>query len=83
MAAPAVSGVAALLYSAAPAWAARPVEAAALLRSTAVHIMSPNCAPVWAAPGGYPNCTYGYGEIDAYSAVEEGRRIPPPNASAE
>jgi len=77
MAAPAVSGVAALLYSAAPQWATHPDSTANLLRKTAFHINSADCASAWSAPNGYPNCVYGFGEIDAYMAVQEGLRTVP------
>jgi subtilisin family serine protease len=82
MATPAVSGVAALLYSAAPEWKNYPVETAELLRKKAVPIETADCAPPWGQPSDYPNCVYGFGEIDAYAAVLEGLNLVTKPASA-
>ena len=78
MAAPAVSGVAALLYSAAPEWAAHPDSAAELLRKTAApHRVSRLRLSLVGAWWTIPTALYGFGEIDAYVAVKVGTRTLP------
>lgn len=74
MATPAVSGVAALVMSAEPAWVGHPKELADLLRNTAnsqVFLGShPSCG------GGYPSKAYGWGMVDAYAAVAKAHTPP-------
>jgi subtilisin family serine protease len=67
MAAPAVSGVAALVMSARPSWVDHPADVAQLLRETAnPNVSAPN-RPT--CNGGDPNNASGWGMVDAQAAV--------------
>lgn len=66
MAAPAVSGVAALLLSARPDLKRRPAQAAQRLRDSALPILSSDCSTTTATS---PNVVYGWGLADAAQAV--------------
>jgi subtilisin family serine protease len=73
MATPAVSGVAALVMSAQPSLERQPDQLADLLRKTADPISASPCSN--AKKGRYPNMGYGWGLIDAYSAVRAARAV--------
>src|SRR6185437_14094693 len=71
MATPAVSGVAALLLSAAPDFATSPADVAELIRITAnSNVVIPSGARANCRSGS-PSPVYGWGEVDAFKAVEE------------
>jgi serine protease AprX len=71
MATPAVSGVAALVLSAAPSLVGKPADVAEIMRLTAnPNVLIPTGTRS-ACRNGYPNMVYGSGEIDAYKAVGE------------
>jgi uncharacterized repeat protein (TIGR01451 family) len=69
MAAPHVTGLVALLWSAAPGLVGDVDRTEAVIRETARPVLDETCG---GAPDGHPNNVYGWGIVDALSAVRKG-----------
>lgn len=80
MATPAVSGVAAVVMSAVPYYIGKPSELKTLLQDTANRNVSAGSRSCGA---GYPNNVTGYGEVDAWAAVQKGLLVHPQMPSAK
>ena len=72
---PAVSGIAALVYSAAPQWSGHPDATTFLLRGTTDKVLKEGCTP--SAGPVSPNNEFGYGVVDALTAVQQALKSSP------